>query len=235
MEELAYRVDPQAFRQHLVGRGALGSPARSPVGHAAVDLGDGAVEAECAHFADTRRVSAPRTGRRFRAALGALVLSVAGVACTGRADPQPTGSPQSTSLLPNSATSLPEFTPERFEALLDELRGRPVVVNFWGSWCAPCYREAPVLAAAEDTYGDLAQFLGVDISDQRGPARDFIQEFGWTFPSVYDPDNEILASLGLLGAPVTIVYDTSGERVFEWVGEITEEQLTEELTAVLEG
>jgi thiol-disulfide isomerase/thioredoxin len=167
----------------------------------------------------------------------ALAVSVVGVACAGRADPQATpttGSPEDTSLLPTSATSLPEFTPQQFQALLEQLKGRPVVVNFWGSWCGPCYREAPVFATAADTYGDRVQFLGVDISDQRGPAREFIAEFGWTFPSVYDPDNEILGSLDLLGAPITIIYDRDGERVFEWVGEITEEQLTEELTKVLQ-
>jgi cytochrome c biogenesis protein CcmG/thiol:disulfide interchange protein DsbE len=165
--------------------------------------------------------------------MAALAVSVAAGSCTGRADPQPTGSQQPASLLPTTATALPEFTPERFRALLDQLRGRPVLVNFWGSWCGPCYREAPVLATAADTYEGRIQFLGVDISDQRGPAREFIREFGWTFPSVYDPDNEILASLGLLGAPITIVYDESGERVFEWVGEITEDQLNSELDGVL--
>jgi cytochrome c biogenesis protein CcmG/thiol:disulfide interchange protein DsbE len=166
--------------------------------------------------------------------VAALALSVVAVSCTGRADPQPTTSPAQTSLLPASATSLPELTPEQFQSLLDELRGRPVLVNFWGSWCGPCYREAPVIAAAAMTYEGTVQFLGVDISDQRAPARDFIQEFGWTFPSVFDPSDEILASLGLLGAPVTIIYDRSGERVFEFVGPVTEEQLTEELTSVLE-
>jgi thiol-disulfide isomerase/thioredoxin len=179
-------------------------------------------------------VSSSRRGGRFRAALlAALAVSVVAGSCTGRADPLPSGSPQPVSLLPTTATALPDFTPERFQELLEQLRGRPVLVNFWGSWCGPCYREAPVLATAADRYGGRMQFLGVDISDQRGPAREFIQEFGWTFPSVFDPDNKILASLGLLGAPITIVYDESGERVFEWVGEITQEQLTAELDEVL--
>jgi cytochrome c biogenesis protein CcmG/thiol:disulfide interchange protein DsbE len=179
-------------------------------------------------------VSPSRRGGHFRATLlAALAVSVVAGSCAGRADPQTTGSPQSASLLPTSPTALPEFTPERFQALLDQLKGRPVLVNFWGSWCGPCYREAPVLAKAAEKYGGRVQFLGVDIGDQRGPAREFIQEFGWTFPSVYDPDNEILASLGLLGAPITIVYDESGGRAFEWVGEITEEQLAAELEQVL--
>lgn len=136
-------------------------------------------------------------------------------------------------LLPSSPTALPDFTPQRFRALLGELRGRPVVVNFWGSWCGPCYREAPQIAEVAGAFEGRVQFLGVDISDQRDAARKFIREFGWTFPSVFDPDNEILSSMGLLGAPVTIVFDASSERVFEWVGAISEEQLTGELEKLL--
>jgi cytochrome c biogenesis protein CcmG/thiol:disulfide interchange protein DsbE len=171
--------------------------------------------------------------------MAALALSLLAGACAGQAEPQSTGptgpitSPSEATLLPSTATALPEFTPERFQALLEQLRGRPVVVNFWGSWCGPCYREAPVIAAAAQAYGDRVQFIGVNITDQRGPAREFIAEFGWTFPSVYDSDNEILASLDLLGAPVTIVYDRAGEVAFEWIGEITEDQLTEALNSVL--
>jgi thiol-disulfide isomerase/thioredoxin len=164
----------------------------------------------------------------------ALALSVLMVACSGDSRPSSSGSPPQASLLPTTPEALPEFTPERFRGLLRQLQGTPVVVNFWGSWCGPCYEEAPEIARVARDFEGRVQFIGVDINDQLTPAREFIREFGWTFPSVFDPANEILGSLGLLGAPVTIVYDASGERVFEWVGPVTERQLTDELNKLLE-
>jgi hypothetical protein len=61
-------------------------------------------------------------------------------------------------------------------------------------------------------YGDRVRFIGVDILDQRASARDFMSEFGWTYPSVYDPSGAIRDGLGLLGQPVTLFYDESEER-----------------------
>jgi hypothetical protein len=62
-------------------------------------------------------------------------------------------------------------------------------------------------------YGDRVRFIGVDILDQRASARDFMSEFGWTYPSVYDPSGAIRDGLGLLGQPVTLFYDESGRAV----------------------
>jgi cytochrome c biogenesis protein CcmG/thiol:disulfide interchange protein DsbE len=164
-----------------------------------------------------------------------LAVSVVAGSCARRPDPGPAAGPEpTTSLLPTTPTALPEFTPERFQALLAQLRGTPVLVNFWGSWCGPCYQEAPDIAKASKAFEGRVQFLGVDINDQVGPAREFIEEFGWTFPSVSDPTNAILASMDLTGAPVTIVFDASGTRVFNWVGGITEDQLTGALNDVLD-
>ena len=89
-------------------------------------------------------------------------------------------------------------------------RGTPVLVNIWASWCGPCRQEAPFLAAANRTYGDRVRFVGVDILDERGSARDFIRASGWTYPSVYDPSGAIRDALGVIGQPATLFYDADG-------------------------
>ena len=135
--------------------------------------------------------------------------------------------------LPTDPTALPEFTLADYRHALAGLRGVPVVVNVWASWCGPCREEAPLLASADRTYGDRVQFIGVDILDERGSARDFMREFGWTYPSVYDPSGAIRDGLGLLGQPVTLFYDASGELVTTWTGPLTQEALDANLDAIL--
>jgi thiol-disulfide isomerase/thioredoxin len=105
-------------------------------------------------------------------------------------------------------------------------------VNIWASWCGPCRDEAPHLEAAHDEFGDRVQFLGLDILDERGSARDFMREYGWTYPSVFDATGAIRDGLGILGQPATLFYDTSGELVKTWSGPLTQEALTEGLDAI---
>ncbi len=136
-------------------------------------------------------------------------------------------------LLPTDALALPEFDLATYEELLGQLEGTPVLVNVWGSWCGPCRDEAPHLEAAHERFGDRVQFLGVDILDAREGARAFIREFGWTYPSVYDPPGAIRDGLGLLGQPWTLLYDASGELVKRWVGPAPPDELNTELDRVV--
>ena len=163
---------------------------------------------------------------RTLALLAVCVVALAG--CTSGADTPDDRGP----LLPATATALPSFDLSRFEALLGELEGRPVLVNVWASWCGPCREEAPHLVAAHETYGDEVQFLGVDILDSRESARGFIDEYGWTYPSVFDATGAIRDGLGLLGQPVTLFYDASGALVDTWTGPIPRDELTQRLDAI---
>lgn len=146
----------------------------------------------------------------------------------------PTERAGSPSLLPATPVELPEFDLARFELLLEELKGTPVLVNVWASWCGPCREEAPVLASAARDFEGRVQFLGVDIQDQLAPARAFIEEFVWPYPSVFDPPGAIRDGLGFVGQPVTVLYDRSGERVFVHSGAITSAVLREQLSQVLQ-
>lgn len=138
-------------------------------------------------------------------------------------------------LLPTDRFALPDVTPESFDTLLGQLRGTPVLVNVWGSWCAPCRNEAPALAEAAETYGRRVQFLGIDSQDDREGAREFMREFGWRYPSLYDPSptGTIRDQMGLTGVPVTVIFDAAGERVFASFGQVDAQLLRTELEKVL--
>jgi thiol-disulfide isomerase/thioredoxin len=161
-----------------------------------------------------------------------LVVMLAVLLVTGCADDRPAGG-RSGPLLPRDRLELPEFDLAEFRALLDELRGAPVVVNIWGSWCPPCIVEAPDLAQVSAEFQGRAQFVGVDILDQRQAAREFIRRFDWQYPSVFDPTGAIRDGLGYVGQPVTLIYDADGELSLEWNGVTTADMLRREIREVL--
>jgi thiol-disulfide isomerase/thioredoxin len=161
----------------------------------------------------------------------AVILILALLAGCAESDRTPSGS--SGSLLPESRVSLPEYDLETFQRMVEELRGTPVVVNFWGSWCPPCRVEAPELAQAAKRYEGRVQFIGVDILDNRQAARDFILAADWQYPSVFDPEGEIRDGLGYVGQPITLIYDRDGTLAFEWNGVVSLDLLDRELRKVL--
>jgi cytochrome c biogenesis protein CcmG/thiol:disulfide interchange protein DsbE len=85
-----------------------------------------------------------------------------------------------------------------------ELKGHPVVVNFWASWCVPCREEAPALQAAWEKYEkEGVRILGVNVQDSEQDARDFVKEFGLTYPIVRDTNLSLWTKLGVAGLPET--------------------------------
>jgi thiol-disulfide isomerase/thioredoxin len=176
-----------------------------------------------------------------RSTAGWIVAAIIAAACAGSPEPTPTptsrptvraGNAAEAPLLPRTADALPTSDPDRFRRLLDQLRGTPIVVNFWGSWCPPCHDEMPRLVAAHEEFGDRVQFLGVDILDTRTEARAFIERYGMRFPSVFDVDDAIKPSLGGFGQPVTIFYARDGRVVTSWTGPIPEDRLLRALRRI---
>lgn len=174
-----------------------------------------------------------RTAALYRDRMRILVafLAILAVACGG--SEAPAASPEPPPTLPEDRLALPEHDPDGFRALLQSLEGTPVVVNVWASWCGPCRVEGPHLASLAREYEGEVQFLGVDILDNREAARDFILEFDWPYPSVFDPRAAIRDDLGFVGQPVTLVVDRDGEVVFQWSGAVAEEQLRTEIEAIV--
>jgi cytochrome c biogenesis protein CcmG/thiol:disulfide interchange protein DsbE len=102
-----------------------------------------------------------------------------------------------------------------FERQLSELRGVPVVVNKWASWCGPCRAEFPHFQAEAAERGDEIAFLGVDANDSPDAARTFLEDLPLPYPSFSDPDEEIAELLeGAREFPSTAFYDSKGELVY---------------------
>lgn len=101
-----------------------------------------------------------------------------------------------------------------YEKRLAGLKGYPVVVNVWASWCIPCRQEFPVLQKLSARYGKRVAFLGLNAEDSDDAAATFLREAPLPYPSYTDPDKEILDSLGGFGGlPDTAFYDEAGELV----------------------
>ena len=108
---------------------------------------------------------------------------------------------------------------------LRELRGWPVVLNFWASWCSPCKAEAPRLNAAADKHSGAVVFLGVDVQDFESDARHFSERFETNYVSVRDDGDSTYSAYGLTGLPETYYLDTRGRVVAHSIGEVSEAEL----------
>jgi cytochrome c biogenesis protein CcmG, thiol:disulfide interchange protein DsbE len=126
-----------------------------------------------------------------------------------------TGSPAPLAASQRQANELLPGGQSAYEARLRRLRGYPVVVNVWASWCGPCRFEFPLLQRAAARYGKRVAFLGIDSEDEDAGARTFLREAPVPYPSYTDPDKSLAESVGAkLGFPDTVFYDRAGEVVY---------------------
>jgi cytochrome c biogenesis protein CcmG/thiol:disulfide interchange protein DsbE len=107
---------------------------------------------------------------------------------------------------------------------LGGLRGYPVVVNLWASWCVPCRSEFPIFQRTSVSLGRQVGFLGVLIQDKRPSAERFLQEFPITYPSIDDAKRNIISELKAVGVPSTAFYDRRGKLAFLHQGTYRTEQ-----------
>ena len=119
---------------------------------------------------------------------------------------------------------------------LRELRGTPIVLNFWASWCIPCRDEAPLLQRSWSAHaGDGVLFLGLNMQDVRSDARAFVRTFKQTFPHVRDPTNATARRWGVSGIPETFFIARDGRVVGHVIGVVSARQLEQGIADALDG
>lgn len=148
---------------------------------------------------------------------------------------------------PLATGSAPEFTLTSFDGqtyTLADLKGKPVVVNFWASWCIPCRDEAPALQRAWEKYKDQGVLiLGVDYVDTDTDAKKFMAEFQQTYPNGADLGTKISQAYKISGVPETYFIgkdgrllpgiDENGRVKGNWIGPLPEGVLTARIEEML--
>lgn len=120
--------------------------------------------------------------------------------------------------------------PKRTIALAD-FKGRPVVLNFWASWCNPCQREMPAFQSVHEQLGGRVVILGIDTKDIRSDASDFLRNTGVTYRTASDPDGAVASVYGVVGLPQTFFISAQGKIVDRFIGEISGAELMATIAA----
>jgi cytochrome c biogenesis protein CcmG/thiol:disulfide interchange protein DsbE len=135
------------------------------------------------------------------------------------------GAPAPLAALHGQANALLPGSKDDVQARIEGLKGHPVVVNKWASWCGPCRFEFPFLQATSVKYGKQVAFLGLDSGDNDGDAKAFLAQFPLTYPTYSDRKTRIAQALGAGKAyPTTIYYDAGGKVKYVHQGNYTSEQ-----------
>ena len=118
---------------------------------------------------------------------------------------------------------------------LEQLRGRPIILNFWASWCFPaCYEEAPALEAAWQAYREKGlMVLGVDIQDREADGKAFIERFKLSFPNGPDSRGTLSIDYGVYGVPETFFIGRDGKIHYKHVGALTGQVLRSKIEEML--
>lgn len=116
----------------------------------------------------------------------------------------------------------------------EDYRGRPVVVNFWATWCGPCRREQPALQRLAEEYDGRVAFVGVNHTDDRAAAREYLRQYGVTYPSVFDPAGEVAFDFEIPYLPATVLVDADGRLRYRLLGAQPESSFRRHIEAVLD-
>ena len=108
---------------------------------------------------------------------------------------------------------------------LEQFRGKPVVLNFWATWCGPCYEEHPILVANARRLGSQAQFLGVVFQDSEEKILKFLADRGSGYPTVVDDAGKTAIAYGVGGIPETFFLDAKGTIVAKHAGPVSTDLL----------
>ena len=116
------------------------------------------------------------------------------------------------------------------EVKLSDYYGKPIILNFWASWCSPCKNEMPAFDDMSEKYKDKVSFIMLNVTDGKretvASAKDFISGTNYTFPVFFDTKSEGVKAYSLTGVPMTIVIDKDGNIAKTFRGEVTSDTLT---------
>jgi cytochrome c biogenesis protein CcmG, thiol:disulfide interchange protein DsbE len=157
--------------------------------------------------------------QRRHPALAALLAIVALLAACGTDghdgdDASGNGSGAATSAAPAGAGAVSAVGFTRFDGSQDTFaayRGKPLVVNFFASWCAPCVREMPEIERVHQELGDQVTFIGVDVRDRAAEGRKLAEQTGVSYELVRDPSGDILTAFGGALLPTTAFVTGEGD------------------------
>lgn len=109
-------------------------------------------------------------------------------------------------------------TKEKENFVLSEKKGKPVLVNFFATWCPPCVEEMPAFEKIIKEYGDKIEFLAIDCGEEEAVVNKFIEENNYSFNVGYDEDMAISNIFNITGIPYTVIFDKEGNIFKDFVG-----------------
>jgi thiol-disulfide isomerase/thioredoxin len=147
------------------------------------------------------------------------------------------GSQEDTSAQPVQAPDFTVYDPEGNEVQLSDFAGKPVILNFWASWCGPCKSEMPDFDEAYAEYGDEIAFLMVNMTtsprESREAAEEYVAEEGFSFPVYYDTDGDAATTYSARSLPTSYFIDAEGYGVAYAVGALSAEGLQQGIDMLL--
>jgi peroxiredoxin len=136
---------------------------------------------------------------------------------------------------PGIGRMAPDFTLKTLDGgtfRLSEQRGKPVVLNFWATWCGPCQNELPAVQKAAAHFGDAVVFAGVDQGEKAEVVQSFVDKLGLTFTIPMDTNGDVGYNYNVQGLPTTFFIDRNGVVKSLWMGEMNSVTLAENIARI---
>ena len=138
--------------------------------------------------------------------------------------------------VPMQAPDFTAYDADGTAVRLSDYFGKPIVLNFWASWCGPCRSEMPDFEAAYGELGEEIQFLMVNVTggrENQGTAEAFLEEQGYTFPVLFDAEGDASGTYGVYSLPTTYFIDGEGGLIAQAIGSINGELLQQGIDMIL--